>query len=663
MCGFAGLLVHAPSGRSSLSEDAAGMAELLRHRGPDDASEWEDASGRIAFAFRRLAILDLSLAGRQPMQSPSGRYVMVFNGEIYNFEAIRAEIGVPRQEYRGGSDSEVLLTAVDRFGIEATLTRLIGMFAIALWDHREEELWLIRDRIGIKPLYAAKTGRGVAFASELGALTRAPGFDPTLDMAALEAYLRYLYIPGRATPFRNAQKIPPGHYLRIRDPGRSMPAPVAYWSLDHARASGVTSRGVGPGSPADTARTVVSLEELLADAVSLRMIADVPVGALLSGGIDSSLVVALMQRASSRPVRTFTVGFEGTEHDESAPARAIARHLGTDHSELPVTGQDALDLVADLPRIFDEPLANPSQIPTQLVSKLARGSVVVALSGDGGDELFAGYNRYTAGPAAAQRLSRLPTVPRRWLGRALQYVSAPTWDVIGGRVLRNGREMRLVGQKVHKMARMMGADNSPEMYRVLLSAWGDPGRFLDPRPAAGADPVREMLLGARRPLGLDDMLHLDQAYYLPDELLHKVDRASMSVGLEVRVPLLDHRIVERSWTLPDHFKVRDGQTKWILRQVLYRHVPSALVERPKTGFSVPVEDWLSGPLRPWAEDLLLSKSPARDALFRREEIGRVWQAFLGGRTELALGLWSMVMLEAWRRHWNIEAIPESQCAY
>jgi asparagine synthase (glutamine-hydrolysing) len=655
MCGFAGLLTPDLGRGADLLRDAQAMASLLEHRGPDDAAGWSDEGGRVALAFRRLAILDLSEAGRQPMTSRSGRYVMVFNGEVYNFAEIREALDLPLDAYRGGSDTEVILAAFESLGVERAVSRFVGMFAIALWDRREGELWLIRDRMGIKPLYVARTAYGVAFASELGALTKAPGLATDLDMGAIEAYLRYLYIPGHATPFRDVRKLPPGQYLRIRDAGRESPEPVPYWSLPEVRARGAAERRAHGPTDRDA---VDALESLLSDSVRLRMIADVPVGALLSGGIDSSLVVALMQRASGRPVRTFTVGFSGTEHDESAHARAIAGHLGTEHTELPMTGEDALALVPELPSIFDEPLANPSQIPTRLVSRLARGSVVVALSGDGGDELFGGYNRYTAGPAAARRFGRLPVVPRRWFGRALRAISAPRWDRLGELGRSNGHGVRLMGQKVHKLARMMGARTETDMYRVLLSAWDDPGVFLRRRGASG-DPVLAFLARRPGPLGLADMLELDQRYYLPDELLHKVDRASMSVSLEVRVPILDHRVVERSWTLPDRFKIRNGESKWILRQVLDRHVPRSLIDRPKTGFSVPVEDWLAGPLRPWAEDLLLAESPGRDALFRREELAAAWRRFLGGRTEAGLGLWSLAMLEAWRRHWNVEAIPET----
>jgi asparagine synthase (glutamine-hydrolysing) len=648
MCGFAGLFhADAPRGEA-LIQQASRMAELVQHRGPDDAAEWADPTGRVALAFRRLAILDLSTAGRQPMTSMSGRYVMVFNGEVYNFADIRARLNIPDTAFRGTSDSEVILAAFDKLGVTGALERMIGMFAVALWDRRDEELWLIRDRMGIKPLYVASTSRGVAFASQLGALTRAPGFNHALDSAALASYLRYLFIPGRATPFQHVQKVPPGHYLRIRDPRQPLPEPEPFWTTDASRTGPDRQFAVDR----DEDGVVTSLEALLTEAVNMRMVADVPVGALLSGGVDSSLVVALMQRSANRPVRTFTVGFGQSEHDESNHARAVAEHLGTDHVELQVSGDDALALVPNLAGIFDEPLANPSQIPTQLVSRLARQSVVVALSGDGGDELFGGYNRYTAGPRAVRRVSMIPRIPRRWLGAAFRAVPVRSWDRVLGVRMPNGRPLRLAGQKAHKIARMLSADSPADMYHTLLSAWDDPERFLASAPAA-ADPIRRMLDSTADPVDLDAMMYLDQLFYLPDDLLQKVDRASMSVGLEVRVPILDHRVVERSWTLPSHYKVRGGDSKWILRAILDRHVPRRLVERPKTGFSVPVDSWLAGELRPWAEDLLLSDSPGKGALLNHGEITKAWRQFLGGRTEYALGLWSVVMLEAWLRHWGV----------
>ena len=637
--------------------DAAHMARLLRHRGPDDNGEWVDPSGRVAFAFRRLAILDLSPAGRQPMSSPSGRYTMVFNGEVFNFEALRAEVGAPRNGYRGGSDTEVLLTAFDRLGVQPTLKRMIGMFAIALWDQESDELWLVRDRLGIKPLYVARTACGLAFGSELGALTRAPGFDATLDLAAISSYLRYLFIPAPGTPFLGVRKVPPGHVLRIKDPCQTLPPAQPFWTLTEARARGEDYREHPPTDRTES-EAIDALDRLLSDAVRLRMVADVPVGALLSGGIDSSLIVALMQEHSSRPVRTFTVGFDHPEHDESLHARAVAEHLGTDHTELRVTGEEALGLVSSLPRIFDEPLADPSQIPTYLVSALARRSVTVALSGDGGDELFAGYNRYRSGPAVARRLARIPSTLRSWLGAALRSVPAPAWDRFAELGIGKSPGPRLAGQKVHKLGRIMQQSTGADSYRTLLSVWDHPHVFLTANCGPRTDPLLDMMNRSPDPLSLDEMLELDQKYYLPDDLLQKVDRASMAVSLEIRVPLLDHRVVEESWRLTNNLKLRGDQGKWALRMVLDRRVPRALTERPKTGFSVPVEDWLMGPLRGWCEDLLLSRSPVRDALLNPRELRKVWRSFIQGRTELGLGIWSLAMLEAWRTHWKIENITE-----
>lgn len=631
------------------------MAELLRHRGPDDDGAWVDPSGRVAFAFRRLAILDLSPGGHQPMVSGSGRYTIVFNGEAYSFEAIRRELGIPRSEYRGGSDTEVILEAFDRMGVEATLERMIGMFAIALWDQERQELLLIRDRMGIKPLYVAQTSGGIAFGSELGAVTRAPGLDPAVDLAAITSFLRYLYVPAPGTPFRDVRKLLPGHLLRIRDPRGPLPKSEPFWSLGAVRARAMPLRD---SSPSDD-EAVDALDALLSDAVRLRMVADVPVGALLSGGIDSSLVVALMQEHSDRPVRTFTVGFDHPEHDESVHARGVAAHLGTDHTELRVTGTDALRLVPQLPEIFDEPLADPSQIPTYLISRLARESVTVALSGDGGDELFAGYNRYRDGPAMARRLSGLPAMPRRWMGAAIRALPAPTWDRLGDLPFIGARIPRLAGQKAHKLARMMRDGSRADTYQTLMSIWDEAERLVRNGSGGAPDPVRAMLEGSPNPLALDEMLLLDQTYYLPDDLLQKVDRASMAVSLEVRVPLLDHRVVEESWRLGGAMKLRGEVGKWILREILYRRVPRELIERPKTGFSVPVEDWLAGPLREWCEDLLLSASPARDAILEPREVQAAWKRFRKGRTELALGIWSVAMLEAWRRHWKIENLSEA----
>jgi asparagine synthase (glutamine-hydrolysing) len=656
VCGIAGLLQSAPMGADTLRGHVRRMGEVLRPRGPDDDAEWTDAAGRVAFAFRRLAILDLSPAGRQPMASPSGRFVMVFNGEVYNFQELRKTLQQQGASFRGGSDSEVILAAFDRWGIEQTLPRMIGMFAIALWDTEREELVLIRDRMGIKPLYVARTRAGVAFASELGALTRAPGFDGALDPQAILTYLGYLFVPAPGTPLRSVRKLPPGHLMRIplRFAGASLPHSEPFWTLADARAQGAGARAETEGSsdPSLIASKVDALDEILSDAVRLRMVADVPIGALLSGGLDSSLVVALMQKQSSTPVLTFTIGFDQPEHDESSHARAIAHHIGTDHTELMVSDRDALDIVPALPDIFDEPLADPSQLPTFLVSRLARQQVTVALSGDGGDELFAGYNRYINGRYLVDRLSRTPRFMRRWMGSALGLLPRGTWD--GLQALGNG-STRLVGQKARKMERMLAATSAGEMYRTLISS-NRPERFM-----AGEgdwDPIRAGLPASDEEMHLQDMLLLDQGYYLPDDLLQKVDRASMAASLEVRVPILDHRVVEFSWTLSDDLKIRNGQGKWLLRQLLYRNVPRELLERPKTGFSVPVEAWLRGALREWAEFHLFDRSATRDEVFDRVEVERAWKGLLAGRDDDALALWAIVMFEAWRSQWKLEDLPD-----
>lgn len=661
MCGFAGLLPFRSSHPDVLSDHARRMTDALQHRGPDDSGIWADPDGRCVLGFRRLAILDLSPAGHQPMPSRSGRYILAFNGEIFNFQSLREGFIAEGVTFRSGSDTEVILAAVEKWGLEKALEKMIGMFAIALWDREKQELQLARDRLGIKPLYIARTGEGIAFGSELGALTLAPGFDRRLDPDATLTYLRYLFVPAPGSPFAGVKKLIPGHLMRIpaNYQGEGLPDSVPFWSVQGAREQGRTrvEKASGPGDPVYARRKTDELEEILSDAVRLRMIADVPVGALLSGGIDSSVVVALMMAHGSHAVRTFTIGFDHREHDESEHARAVAEHLGTNHTELRVTGKDALDLVPELPRIFDEPLADPSQIPTFLVSRLAREQVTVALSGDGGDELFAGYTRHTTGMHLLPRLARIPRVPRRWLGSALGVLPPGAWER-AHTLLTGGGGMRLVAQKVNKLSRMMKMDSTSEMYRTLMSNDDAPGRFL-PGAEGRWDPLRGSLDGWSRSVALGDMLESDQRYYLPDDLLQKVDRASMAVSLEVRVPILDHRVVEFSWTLPDHLKVREERNKWILREVLYRHVPRGLVDRPKMGFSVPIAQWMRGPLREWARSHLLDAPAGADDFFDRGAVGVAWKEFESGRSERALLLWSTAIFEAWRREWKITEVAAS----
>ena len=646
MCGLAGILTCERPRAEVLEARALSMSACITHRGPDDHGTWAEPSAGLALGFRRLSIVDLSALGHQPMASGSGQFTLVFNGEVYNHVELRAELLAAGWKFRGHSDTEVILGAFERWGIAAAVTRFVGMFAIAVWDAEKRTLSLIRDRVGIKPIFYQLKGGTLLFASELKALMSAPEFDRTMDTDAVGAYLRYLYVPAPQSIFEHTKKVLPGHVLTLAE-NATVISDEAYWSLDEVATAGRANPFEGSEQDATD-----ELERLLTVAVKLRMRADVPMGALLSGGIDSTTVVALMQKSSARPVRTFSIGFPGTPHDEMASAASIATRLGTDHTQMPVTAQDALDVVPMLPRLFDEPFADPSQIPTYLVSKLARRDVTVAVSGDGGDELWAGYSRYIDGQPIIRRALRASP--------ALRQLAAAGIDTVGGHTLARGYGItsplvakplrrRLVGDKARKLSLLLRQDSEAGMYRSLLSAWQDPGRLLvagEPRPSR----VEELL--ARRadlPL-LERMLLVDQQTYLADDLLSKLDRASMAASLEARVPLLDHRVIEYSWRIPAHMKIRDGRGKWLLRQVLYRHVPPAEVDRPKVGFSVPIEEWLRGGLRPWAESLLLG-SRENSALLARP-VERAWKDFLEGGSTSGLSLWTLLMFRAWRSEWG-----------
>jgi asparagine synthase (glutamine-hydrolysing) len=653
MCGITGFFQSRGADQSELLRRVELMSATLAHRGPDDVGHWADTTSGVALGFRRLAIVDLSANGHQPMRSASGRFTMIFNGEVFNHPALRRELLAAGATFRGHSDSEVILAAFERWGIEAAVPRFVGMFAIAVWDAERRELVLIRDRLGIKPLYVYSEPGYVGFASELRALSAGPRFDSTIDLDAVTAYLRYLYVPAPATIFRDTRKLLPGHILTIRNPDDALPESNAYWAVDDVALAG--TRGRLDASDADV---VDEFDRLLTEAVQLRMEADVPVGVLLSGGIDSSTVVAVMQAASKDRVRSFTIGFDRPEHDESAHAREIARHIGTDHTELRVDGAAALALVPSLPEMLDEPLADPSYIPTYFVCRLARRQVTVALTGDGGDELFAGYNRYTAGARMVERLARLPVSVRRLAAAGIGALSPETWERLhgaAGPVLPQGARTRLAGAKLRKIGRMLEGDGAAATYRTMLSAWRDPASLVD----GGRERMeRSDALFARGEgsLGLmERMMLADQGSYLPDDLLAKVDRASMAVSLEARVPLLDHRLVEFSWRLPERFKLRDGRGKWILRQALYRRVPPALVDREKVGFTVPTAEWLRGPLREWASDLLEPSRLARLGLLRPEPLRRAWARFCAGDGDDALGIWAALLLTAWQERWKMPA--------
>ena len=647
MCGFAGILTTRGVAQAELEGHTRRMIGPIAHRGPDDSGVWADEGAGVAFGFRRLAILDLSPNGHQPMRSPSGRFVMVFNGEVYNFGDLRRELEPQGYRFRGHSDTEVMLAAFEQWGVREAVCRFVGMFAIAVWDAERRELSLVRDRLGKKPLYVYSEPGLVTFGSELKALVAGPSFDRSIDTTALAWYLRYLYVPAPKTIYRRAVKVPAAHLLTLSDPRASLPDPQPYWSLREAALRGRARPFGGTDAEATDA-----LEALLAEAVGCRLRSDVPLGALLSGGIDSSTVVALMQEASRRPVKTFTIGFAEEDFDEARHAARVAQHLGTDHTELRLTGEDAQALIPRLPDIYDEPLADPSQLPTLLVSQLARRHVTVALSGDGGDEVFGGYNRYVYGTRMLPRMSRVPGFLRRPVGAGIGRVPAMTWDWLSRLSAPVTPDIagRRVGERIHKLGRLMSADSVGDMYRSLLSAWPHPEEVVV-GDGAGDDENGRIVTESPPEHLLDRMMLADQTFYLPDDLLAKLDRASMAVSLEVRAPLLDHRVVEFSWRLPTSLKLRGSVGKWILRQVLYRRVPRQLVERPKMGFSVPIDEWLRGPLRKWAEDVVTGDALRRSGLLDPTPIARGWRDLQEGRRPAGPALWAVIMFEAWRERW------------
>ncbi|MFT3913796.1 MAG: asparagine synthase (glutamine-hydrolyzing) [Anaeromyxobacteraceae bacterium] len=646
MCGIAGLLdTRAGRAAGDLTAEVRRMALTMEHRGPDDAGEWADERAGLALAQRRLSIVDLSPEGHQPMASPDGRWMVVFNGEIYNHPELREELLARGARFRGHSDTEVLLEAVSTWGFQQALERFNGMFALALWDRVERRLLLARDRLGEKPLYWCWLGGTFLFASEPKALrAHALGAGLEIDRGALALYLANGYVPGPHAIWRGVQKLPAAHLLEVNParPGEATPRP--YWSLERAVADGARDPFRG-----DAGEAVDALEALLRDAVRMRMQADVPLGAFLSGGIDSSTVVALMQAQSSRPVRTFTIGFGEAEFDEAKAAKAVAAHLGTDHTELYVTPEDALAVVPLLPTIFDEPFADASQIPTYLVAKLAREHVTVSLSGDAGDELFGGYSRY----AIARRV---------WRWRALipgPAASAAGWlagrapgAVAGGMELARRTLLRGVkftappADHARRLARLLRWDTPEALYAGLLAPWNEPAEVLVQGGGVESSLAAAQRMRFDRPL-VERMMAWDTLSYLPDDILVKVDRASMAVSLEARVPLLDHRVVELAWRMPLALKVDGLAGKLPLRGVLARHVPRALVERPKQGFGVPVDAWLRGPLRTWMLDLLSTDALARQGHFRPEVVARAVREHLSGERSRGTQLWPLLMFQAW----------------
>jgi asparagine synthase (glutamine-hydrolysing) len=642
MCGFVGVI---SKNRTMLAHDQiTQMTNAIRHRGPDDAGIWSDEACCIALGHRRLSVVDLSQAGQQPMRSHTGRYVIVFNGEIYNHLKLRSHL--KNHDWVGGSDTETLLAAIEKWGIKKAIERCIGMFAFAIWDTKKRELILGRDRLGEKPLYYGWQGKGknacFLFGSELKTFKAHSGFVSEIDRNTLCLYMRYGYIPAPYSIYQGIYKLLPGCLLTVSD---EKPNPVieTYWSVNDVALNGLSTQL--DGSAADIAD---ELETLLMSSISQQVIADVPIGAFLSGGVDSSIVVSLMQAQSSQPVKTFTIGFDEQGYNEASYAREIAQHLGTDHTELYVTSQQAMEVIPNLPNIYCEPFSDSSQIPTFLVSKLARQEVTVSLSGDGGDELFGGYNRHVFTHQKWGGISHLPIGLRSIVASGIQCLSPNTWNKLSKPVqalMANKYQLSNIGEKLHKGAKILSVKNSDDLHLMLLTHWNPSDVVLN-----GSEPMLSHKDSSLNLNGLDDlqkMMMQDTMGYLPDDILVKVDRAAMAVSLESRVPFLDHRVVEFAWRIPQSMKIRDGVGKWILREVLHKHIPKKLIERPKMGFEIPLGTWLRGPLKDWAEHLLNENRLRREGFFNVEIIRKRWVEHQTGKFNWQHLLWNVLMFEAW----------------
>ena len=639
MCGIVGFWGGADT--DSLGSNLRTMAHQLFHRGPDSYGFWMDAASRIGLAHRRLSIVDLSPAGSQPMHSPCNRYVLIYNGEIYNHVCLRSELASEGGAFnwRGYSDTETLMAALCHWGVGGALKRLNGMFAFALWDTANRILFLARDRMGEKPLYYGRSGATFLFGSELKSLSVHSDWNAKISRDSLALYMQYGYVPAPWCIYGGISKLLPAHFVAISDDGYSVGEPVCYWSLADVAMQDVANTTDNPDE------LIGNLDSLLSDSVKQRMVADVPLGAFLSGGYDSSTVVSLMQANSMKPVKTFSVGFFEESYNESCHAKKVADHLGTEHTELYITPKEAMEVIPRLPIIYDEPFSDSSQIPTLLISQLARKHVTVALSGDGGDELFCGYNRYTLGYQAWQRLQSFSPKFRHAMVCLLSQASVRYVDKLQ-KMLPQRFKAPILSNLLLKFAETLAHSNGLDYYKAAVSHWKKPNEVV--LQATEAD----ITLDIKDELSLfrgmrEYMMYLDMVTYLPDDILTKVDRASMAVSLEVRVPLLDHRLVEFACRVPIEYKYRDRQGKWLLRQLLYRYVPQELMDRPKMGFGVPIEHWLRGPLKDWAESLLSEQRLREAGFFNPLPIRKMWGEHISVNKQWHYQLWDVLMFQSW----------------
>ncbi|MCD8496945.1 MAG: asparagine synthase (glutamine-hydrolyzing) [Alphaproteobacteria bacterium] len=651
MCGLTGFYeIKGEQGRQKSLGIARTMNDAIAARGPDGSGFWQDEEAPLTLAHRRLAIIDLSEEGAQPMLSSTGRYTLVYNGEIYNFLELRTQLEAMGVAFRGRSDTEVLLAAIESWGLNLTLQKISGMYAIVLWDKKERILHFIRDRLGKKPLYIGWAGTGskrtLVFGSELKALRAHPDFKPEINKAGLALFMRYGYIPAPQTIYQDVSTLLPGHWLslgmnKIKGDEDLETLMKPYWNLMTVASEGQDHLR----SYSSEEELIQSFEHLLMECTRERMISDVPLGAFLSGGIDSSTIVALMQRLAPKPVKTYTIGFKETGFNEAEYAAKVARHLGTEHHELMLDPQAALDVIPNLPTFYDEPFADISAIPTYLVSKFARSDVTVALSGDGGDEMLGGYNRHIQGPRIWDKLRFVPQALRGPLGKTLLGIGEGTWDRLLPFIPQ-------AGGRVHKAAESLKYRDPFAMYHSWLSRWENPEDIVAELESLPLTPLTDPAQHPPPEFGFaQSMMAQDALSYLPNDILVKVDRASMAVGLEARAPLLDRRVFDFVWSLPVEMKIRGGEGKWLLRQVLAKHVPPDLFERPKQGFSIPVATWLRGPLRGWAEDLLEAKELESDGLIKAVPIHKIWAEHLEGRGNHAEKLWSVLMFQSWKKKW------------